>query len=94
MHSGQVQAVSSVTATPFEKKRLIGVDGYGKIDILSDTISMETVTATESLPYQKIVFSDDVADAELASVIFIPKTDAELILLEEDDENAEEQETL
>ncbi|MBD3361137.1 hypothetical protein GF366_05050, partial [Candidatus Peregrinibacteria bacterium] len=86
LHSGQVQAVSSVTATPNENKRLFGVDGYGKIDILSDTVEMKAIPATGSFPYQKIVFSDYVADEELASVFIVPK-ESELILVDEETQN-------
>lgn len=84
VNSGQVQAVTSVTATPNDSKRLIGVDGFGKIDILSDSVNADLVLATDNFPYQKVVFSDALADEELGEMFLVPKPEAELFVLEPD----------
>ncbi|MFH1284183.1 MAG: FG-GAP-like repeat-containing protein, partial [Candidatus Peregrinibacteria bacterium] len=83
LFSGQVEAVSAVTATPDKYKRLVDVDGYGRVNLLSDTISAKVISATDSFPYQKIIFSDDIAGEEIASVFFVPKTDSDLVLLDD-----------
>jgi len=89
----QVQAVSSITAIPEDKKRLVGVDAYGKIDLMADSVTASVVTATDSFPYQKIVFSDGVDDLELATIFMIPDPNSSLILLDEEEELANTEET-
>ncbi|MFC1615504.1 FG-GAP-like repeat-containing protein [Patescibacteria group bacterium] len=86
LYSGQVQAIGSTTSSTNENKHLLGVDAYGKIDLMSDTVFMKTVEATEALPYQKIIFSEDLAGDELASLIVVPKVNIPLVLVEEEEE--------
>jgi len=83
---GQVQSVSTITATPTAKKRLISVDAFGKVENYSENIDSIVVPATESFPYQKIIMSDLIQATELAEMFIIPKTDAELKLLSSDKE--------
>lgn len=85
LNNGQSQAVSAVTADPNDKKRLISIDGYGKIDVLSETITTNVVKATDSFPYQKIVFADNVANTELANVFLVPKNNTPLVLLNDEE---------
>jgi len=79
---GQVEAISTVTATQNEKKRMFAVDGYGKIDFLSSTAYGKVVPATNSFPYEKVSISDDVAGDDLANVFVIPKTDSPVLLVD------------
>ena len=83
---GQVQAVSSVTASVKDVKRLVSIDSYGKIEALSETVLSEIVPATDSFPYQKVVFTDSLTDASLATAFVIPKGNAPVSLLEDDEE--------
>ena len=89
----QIQAVSSITAVSEDKKRLVGVDAYGKIDLMADSVTTSVVAATDSFPYQKIIFSDGVDDLELATVFMIPDPNSSLILLDEEEELADIEET-
>ncbi|MDD3862205.1 MAG: FG-GAP-like repeat-containing protein, partial [Candidatus Gracilibacteria bacterium] len=80
---GQVQAVSSLTANFNDKKRVIGVDAYGKIDVFSENIESTVVPATSTFPYQKIIFSDLVSSEELAYIFMVTKANAPLVLLKD-----------
>ncbi|MEK7126646.1 MAG: FG-GAP-like repeat-containing protein, partial [Patescibacteria group bacterium] len=83
---GQVQAISALTSSVKDKKRLFGVDGYGKIEIMSETVSSEVTPATNSFPYQKVIFSDNFNNVELASLFVVPKTGTSLKLLQSEEE--------
>ncbi|MEK7547532.1 MAG: FG-GAP-like repeat-containing protein, partial [Patescibacteria group bacterium] len=84
--NGQVQAISALTSSVKDKKRLFGVDGYGKIEIMSETVSSEVTPATNSFPYQKVIFSDNFNNVELASLFVVPKTGTSLKLLQSEEE--------
>lgn len=85
LYSGQIQAISGVTTTTEGKKKLGYVDPYGKVEVLSDTVSSGIVPATDSFPYQKIIFSDSISQDEIATMFFVPKTDLSLTLLTDED---------
>ncbi|MBI4234932.1 VCBS repeat-containing protein [Candidatus Peregrinibacteria bacterium] len=68
---GQVQAVSSVTASVDENKKLFYVDGFGKIDIFSEGISGEVLAANDSFPYQKVVFKDQASGEVVAEAFMV-----------------------
>lgn len=80
---GQVEAISAVTATQSEKKRMFAVDGYGKIDFLTSTVYGKVINATNSFPYQKVLLSDDIAGDDLANVFVVPKTDSPVLLVDD-----------
>lgn len=80
---GQVETISTVTATQSEKKRMFAVDGYGKIDFLTSTVYGKVIAATNSFPYQKVSISDDIAGDDLANVFLVPKTDSPVLLVDE-----------
>jgi uncharacterized repeat protein (TIGR01451 family) len=80
---GQIQSISSVTAGTSDNERLFGVDPYGKLDVLADSVNAEVVLATDSFPYQKIVISDEIDGEQLATVFMVPDPNTSLILLEE-----------
>lgn len=84
LNSGQVQAVSAVTANSEGKMQVLNVDGYGRVELLSDAVITNILPATNSFPYQKIVFSDDLEEKELASLFLVPKVNSKLILLDKD----------
>ncbi len=80
LYTGQVEAVTSVTATGNEKKRMLAVDPYGKVDILADTLAAEIRQATDTFPYQKILVSDNVENKQLAEIFAVPQPNSKLIL--------------
>ena len=84
LYSGQVEAISSVSATPDDKQRLAVIDAYGQIGILNETMESSVIPATDSFPYQKILFSDILNDKEVAETFMVPKIDTPLLLLEQD----------
>ncbi len=88
---GQVQSLSAVTATKDEKKRLFGVDGYGKIDFMSEVVFGKVIAATSSFPYQKVSIADDISGDELANVFLVPKVDAPVVLLDDKTEVPEKE---
>ena len=81
-----MQAISALTSSIKDKKRLLGVDGYGKVEIMSETVSSEVVPATNSFPYQKVIFSDNFNNVELVSLFVVPKTGSPLKLLQKEEE--------
>ncbi|MBT7736271.1 DUF11 domain-containing protein, partial [Candidatus Peregrinibacteria bacterium] len=84
---GQVQAISATTSSVEDYKRLLSVDSYGKVETLSETVVSEIVPATDSFPYQKVVFTDSLTDSSLATAFVIPKGNSPVVLLE-DSQNA------
>lgn len=82
LYSGQVQAVSTITASPHDKKRVVGVDGFGKVDLLSQTLEITVAAATNSFPTQKVILSDKVSGDSVASVFVVPKNNTPLVLQE------------
>lgn len=80
---GQVEAISTVTATQNEKKRMFAVDGYGKIDFMTGTVYGKVVSATNSFPYEKVALADNIAGDDLANVFVVPKTDSPVLLLDD-----------
>ncbi|MBI5754359.1 VCBS repeat-containing protein, partial [Candidatus Peregrinibacteria bacterium] len=80
---GQVEALTTVTATQDENKRLFVVDGYGKIGFLTETVYGKVVPATNSFPYEKVVLSDDISGDELANVFVVPKINTPVLLLDD-----------
>lgn len=84
LYTGQVEAVSAITASVEGKKRLLSIDPYGKLDVLGDTITSEIKQSTDSFPYQKVILSDSIANKQLAEVFVVPKPDSKVVLLEKD----------
>ena len=81
----RAQAITSLTSTPDEKKRILNVDAYGKISLMAEDIETKAVFATKSFNYQKIVVSDNVAKKELASIFLVPKNGLPLDIVTGDD---------
>lgn len=92
LFSGQVQAVSAFTSQKKENKKLLNVDGYGKIESLADFMASKIIPATSSFPYQKIIFSDSLHQTSIASVFIVPKTNAQLSLVDDLNSNTPDQE--
>ncbi|MDD3861693.1 MAG: hypothetical protein PHP74_02270, partial [Candidatus Gracilibacteria bacterium] len=69
----RVQSITSLTATPDDYKRLLGVDTYGKVSLISPDLSATISPATDSFKYQRIAISDSIAQKELASIFLVPK---------------------
>lgn len=86
LNSGQVQTVTSITAGTDALKRLIYVDALGNIDLLSESVNAQLVLASDSFPYQKVIFSDRLLNEELAEMFVVPNTNSKLILLDAEDE--------
>ena len=80
---GQAEAISAVTATQSDKKRMFSVDGFGKIDFLTSTVYAKVVSATNSFPYEKVALADDIAGDDLADVFVVPKTDSPVLLVDD-----------
>lgn len=85
LFSGQSQAVSAVTAASNGSKKLISVDAYGVIDLVSNQVEATVVPASANLDYHKIILSDRIAQDELATLLLKPK-ELTLSLLEDDQE--------
>ncbi|MFA6917885.1 MAG: FG-GAP-like repeat-containing protein [Candidatus Gracilibacteria bacterium] len=81
----RAQAVTSVTSTADDNKRLLSIDSYGKITSMTEGLEMKSVFATASFPYQKIVVSDTVSNKELAAIFLAPKNGLDLNLLTGDE---------
>ncbi|MBL4694682.1 DUF11 domain-containing protein, partial [Candidatus Gracilibacteria bacterium] len=84
LYSGSVQALSSVTATDMDRERLLYVDAYGVVEGLGENVEAVVALATDSFPYQKVIFSDSLQGEELVEVFMVPKTSE--IFLNEDGE--------
>lgn len=69
----RVQAITSLTATPDDYKRIFGVDTYGKVSLISQDVSAKVAPATDSFPYQRIAISDGISQKELASIFLVPQ---------------------
>lgn len=83
LFSGQVQSVTSTTFSNKEKQRLVGVDAYGKIDLMGSNLTANVLPATEKFPYQKISVKDNLAGKELMSMFYVPKGSSEVKLTKE-----------
>ncbi|MFA7685631.1 MAG: FG-GAP-like repeat-containing protein, partial [Candidatus Gracilibacteria bacterium] len=81
----RTQAITSLTAIPGEKKRILNIDAYGKINLMAEDIETKAVFATASFPYQKIVVSDNIAQKELATIFLVPKNGLNLDLIAGDE---------
>jgi uncharacterized repeat protein (TIGR01451 family) len=83
LFSGQVQALSAVTATPQDSQRLFGVDSHGQLQIFDGTIEPSVLRATDSFPYQRIIFSNPLFEQPLAELFLVPKNNTPLVLIED-----------
>lgn len=70
---GQVQSVSSVTATSEDKKKLFYVDGFGKVEIFGEGISGEVLPANDSFPHQKVIFKEESSGEILGEAFMVSK---------------------
>jgi uncharacterized repeat protein (TIGR01451 family) len=86
IYSGKLQALATITANPDADKRLVYLDAYGKLEQLEANLDAKVVMATDSYPYQKVIFSDPIEATELVTVTLIPKNGSQLMLLEKDAE--------
>ncbi|MFA5820764.1 MAG: VCBS repeat-containing protein, partial [Candidatus Gracilibacteria bacterium] len=84
LHSGEAEAVSTVTASAGDSKRLIYADGFGKVQAMTDEFETKVVSATLTFPYQKIIFSDGAKGEELAAFFIVPNTSSRVSLVPAD----------
>ena len=82
----RVEDVTTLTASPTDNKRLLSVDGFGKISLMADDFETNVVPAASKFPYQKITVSDPIANKELATIFLVPKGGTPLELLTNDEE--------
>ncbi len=72
LQNGYVQAVSAETQTPSNTKKLVAIDGYGKVDILSDDISANVLPVSDSsqnaqkISFENINTKETLAEASIA----------------------------
>ncbi len=78
LFSGKGQAVSALSSDANGAKKLLSVNGDGRVDILAETVESLVAVANSDFPYQRVNFSDAVLGKELASVFIVPKADLEL----------------
>ncbi len=86
LFNGELQAITTTTASVNDKKRLIGIDSFGKIDLLSSDIQPDVIPATNSFPYQKIVFSDPIRETEIGYAFLVPKNETPIVLADSETE--------
>ncbi len=91
LYNGQSQVVSAITADPDGYKKLISVDAYGVIELMSNQIESVLVPASKKLDYHKIILSDRIAKKELATFLVKPKELALSLLENEQELNAKEE---
>lgn len=92
LYNSHIQTVASVTAAKNDSKRLLSLDGFGRLQSLADSISFKVVQASDSFPYQKILVSDSVAGKELASIFLVPETGVPITLINSAEEKTPETE--
>ncbi|MBU1151323.1 hypothetical protein KJ632_00675 [Patescibacteria group bacterium] len=83
LYNGQVQAVTSLTASIDDNKRLISLDAKGKVDMLDQNLEYEVFASAGNFPYQRVVFSDPNEEIELGYSFVVPKPDSELAVVED-----------
>lgn len=86
LYSGQVQSVSAVTAVSKDKKHILNVDPFGKLEVFDGTVELQIVEASASFPYQKIVMTDSLQNKELGEYFLVPKGNTNVNLLEGEEE--------
>ncbi|MFA4891231.1 MAG: hypothetical protein WC604_02680, partial [Candidatus Gracilibacteria bacterium] len=88
LFNGQSQAVLTTTADDNDYKKLVFVDGYGQIDILDENVMPVIVNANDSFGFTRVKFFDNVFGDELGEMFVVPKENLNLMMVEEEDEEA------
>ena len=74
LYSGKTQAISSITASPIDSKRLFFLNPNGKTEPIVDSLIPKLFASTKESPFPKMIVSDSSIGAELATIFLVPKT--------------------